>query len=102
MRTLYKQRREQFVLALQEAFGKDIRIELQAGGMHLVVRFNKEYDDQYLARHLNEAGLAVHALSAWVMEYPCGQGLIMSFTNVHSLDYARELAQRMKQITMSG
>lgn len=101
MRTLYKQRREQFVLALQEAFGNEIRIELQAGGMHLVVRFNKEYDDQYLARHLNEAGLAVHALSAWIMEYPCGQGLIMSFTNVHSLDYARELTQRMKQVTMS-
>jgi GntR family transcriptional regulator / MocR family aminotransferase len=101
MRSLYKQRREYFVQALTETFGSDVRIELQAGGMHLVVRFNKDYDDQYLTSHLNEVGLAVYALSSWVMEYPCGHGLIMSFTNVHSLEYARELAKRMKQITLA-
>jgi GntR family transcriptional regulator / MocR family aminotransferase len=102
MRSLYKQRRELFVQALLETFGNEVRIELQAGGMHLVLRFNKDYDDQYLARHLNEAGLAVYALSSWSIEYPCGQGLIMSFTNVHTLEYARELALRMKQIAISN
>ena len=99
MRTLYKQRRHYLVQALQEVFGSEVRIELQAGGMHLVVRFNKDYHDQYLAHHFNQAGLAVHALSSWTLQYPCGQGLIMSFTNVHSLDFARGLAQQMRNIT---
>ena len=98
MRTLYKQRRAMFVQALQEAFGDEVRIELQAGGMHLVVRFNKNYNDQYLAQHISETGLSVQALSSWVMEYPCGQGLIMSFTNIHSLEYARTLTQRLKDV----
>lgn len=98
MRTLYKQRRTFFVKALEEAFGSEVRIELQAGGMHLVVRFNNNYDDQYLAHHISESGLSVQALSSWVMEYPCGHGLIMSFTNIHSLEYARSLAQKLKQM----
>jgi GntR family transcriptional regulator / MocR family aminotransferase len=98
MRTLYKHRRAMFVQALNEAFGNEVRIDLQAGGMHLVVRFNKDYDDQYLAQHISETGLSVQALSSWVMEYPCGAGLIMSFTNIHSLEYARILAQNLKQV----
>lgn len=102
MRSLYKQRRELLTQALTEVFGQEVRIELQAGGMHLVVRFNKDADDQYLAQHLNEAGLAVKALSDWTLAYPCGHGLVMSFTNVHSLTYARELAQRMRQVVMAN
>ena len=86
------------VQALEEAFGDEVRIELQAGGMHLVVRFNKNYNDQYLAQHISETGLSVQALSSRVMEYPCGQGLIMSFINIHSLEYARTLAQRLKSV----
>ncbi len=98
MRTLYKQRRGIFVQALKEVFGDEVQIDLQAGGMHLVVRFNKDYDDQYVAGHIRESGLSVEALSNWTMEYPCGQGLIMSFTNVHSLEYARTLVQSLKEV----
>ncbi|TXG98942.1 MAG: PLP-dependent aminotransferase family protein [Nevskiaceae bacterium] len=97
MRVLYKRRREHLVQALYESFGKEISIELQAGGMHLVVRFNKTYEDRYLVRHLNEAGFGVRALSAWSAEYSNNQGLIMSFTNIHSLEYARQTVSRMKQ-----
>lgn len=74
-------------------------IELQAGGMHLVVRLNKINDDKYLVRHLNEAGFGTRALSDWGSEYYEGQGLIMSFTNVHSVEYAKELILRMKKST---
>ena len=102
MRTLYKQRRELLAQALTEIFGQAIRMELQAGGMHLVVRFNQDIDDQSLAQRLNQAGLGVKALSDWQLEAPCGQGLVMSFTNVHTLTYARELAQRMRQVVMTS
>ena len=102
MRTLYKQRRELLAQALTEVFGQAIRMELQAGGMHLVVRFNQDIDNQSLAQRLNQAGLGVKALSDWTLENPCGQGLVMSFTNVHTLTYARELAQRMRQVVMAN
>ena len=98
MRTLYKERRAMFAQALNEAFGEEVSIELQAGGMHLVVRINKNYDDQYLVQHIGQSGLSVQALSSWTLEHSCGNGLIMSFTNIHSLEYARSLALKLKQV----
>lgn len=98
-RSLYKLRRQFLVQALMEVYGEDVSIELQAGGMHLVVRLNKINDDKYLVRHLNEAGFGIRALSDWGSQYFEGQGLIMGFTNIHSTEYAKELILRMKKST---
>ena len=82
--------------ALAQAFGPRIRLDLQAGGMHLLMRFNEACDDKVLQSRLNAAGLAVHALSNWSVRHDCGQGLIMSFTNIRSADAAGKLAMRLK------
>jgi GntR family transcriptional regulator/MocR family aminotransferase len=102
MRALYKHRRGLLSQALTDIFGDEVHVDLQAGGMHLVVRLNKRYDDQYLTKHLNENGLAVQALSSWSEESDCEQGLVMSFTNIHSMEYANSIAQKIKQIITSS
>ncbi|NOT65649.1 MAG: PLP-dependent aminotransferase family protein [Methylotenera sp.] len=98
MRALYCHRRSLLVDALKKSFAEQIQISLQAGGMHLVIRFNQQYDDQYLAKHLNESGLAVHSLSSWSTKHDCGHGLLIGFTNIHSAEYAEMLVGRMKNI----
>ncbi|MBA3696278.1 MAG: aminotransferase class I/II-fold pyridoxal phosphate-dependent enzyme [Methylotenera sp.] len=94
---LYKHRRGLLGQALYDIFGDKVHVDLQAGRMHLV-RLNKHYDDQYLAKHLNENGLAVQALSNWPEDSDCVHGLVMSFTNIHSMEYANSIAQRLKQV----
>jgi GntR family transcriptional regulator/MocR family aminotransferase len=102
MRTLYKHRRGLLSQAIYDALGDEVHVDLQAGGMHLVVRLNKRYDDQYLVKHLNENGLAIQALSSWSEGSNCGQGLVMSFTNIHSIEYANSIAQRLKELIRSS
>ena len=100
MRVLYSYRRNLLVEALTSAFGNQLSIELQAGGMHLLVRLAGEYDDKRLAKHLNDNGLAVHALSNWRIEQDCGQGLMLGFTNIHSSQLAEALVDKLKALLM--
>jgi GntR family transcriptional regulator/MocR family aminotransferase len=96
MRSLYAERRQMLADALAQALGPRIRLDLQAGGMHLLMRFNEATDDKVLQSKLNAAGLAVHALSNWSVRHDCGQGLIMSFTNIRTAEEAGKLAMRLK------
>ena len=96
MRSLYAERRQMLADALTQAFGPRIQLDLQAGGMHLLMRFNEACDDKALQKKLNAAGLAVHALSNWAVRYDCGQGLLMGFTNIRTAEEAGQLAMRLK------
>ncbi|HEX5538838.1 MAG TPA: PLP-dependent aminotransferase family protein [Methylophilaceae bacterium] len=96
MRSLYAERRQMLADALTEAFGPRIRLNLQAGGMHLLMRFNEACDDKALQKELNAAGLAVHALSNWTVQHDCGQGLLMGFTNICTAEEAGKLVMRLK------
>jgi GntR family transcriptional regulator/MocR family aminotransferase len=82
MRALYATRRQALAAALTETFGARVSIELQAGGMHLLARFTDADDDTVLARRAAAAGLAPTALSSLAIAHDCGQGLLLSFTNV--------------------
>ena len=99
MRNLYSRRRALLSAALAKSFGQDIQIELQAGGMHLLMRFNQPCDDTALAQQLNANGLAVHALSDWAIEHDCGRGLILSFTNIDSAESAEQAVNKLKTVT---
>lgn len=102
MRSLYSYRRRLLVDALTNAFGNQLSIELQAGGMHLLVRLTGDYDDKQLVKHLNEHGLAVHALSNWRIEAGCGQGLLLGFTNIHSGQLAEALVDKLKALLIKS
>lgn len=95
MRTLYAERRDFLAKALEQVFGARLRVELQAGGIHLLARLNESEDDSALAARAQGAGLAVMALSQWARKYPCGSGLLLGFTNIASAEQALHLARRL-------
>ncbi|GER15780.1 MocR-like pyridoxine biosynthesis transcription factor PdxR [Variovorax boronicumulans] len=97
MRLLYARRRALLVEALHKAFGDSVRIDLQAGGMHLIARFEGHRDsDVLLARRAQAAGLNCQPLSARGTTAVESQGLLMGFTNVASPTQARQLATRLR------
>jgi GntR family transcriptional regulator / MocR family aminotransferase len=86
MRGLYAARRAALADALASAFGDRLAIELQAGGMHLLARVAASVSDTALARRANAAGLAPAPLSDTRVAHDCGQGLLLSFTNIAETD----------------
>jgi GntR family transcriptional regulator / MocR family aminotransferase len=94
MRGLYAARRAALAAALEGTFGDRVAIELQAGGMHLLARFRDAADDTVLARRATAAGLTPTALSGLAMAHGCGQGLLLSFTNIAESE-ADILARRL-------
>ncbi len=97
MRTLYRQRRLWLAEALTSALGDAMRIDLQAGGLHLLARLTQG-DDRRWAEAAQADGLAVQALSRWYLETPSAQGLLLGFTNVASAAEAVALARRLAQL----
>jgi GntR family transcriptional regulator/MocR family aminotransferase len=81
-RMLYADRRRCLATALHAAFGERVTVEMAAGGMHLLARFPGADDDSVLTKRAERAGLAATALSSLAMAHDCGQGLLLSFTNV--------------------
>jgi GntR family transcriptional regulator/MocR family aminotransferase len=67
--------------ALQQVFRNRIALELQPGGLNLVVRLRGRVQDKKLARLAQQAGLAVGELSNRIIEHDCGQGLLLGFAN---------------------
>jgi len=96
MRKLYADRRAAVAAALVDVFGRKIELQLQAGGMHLLARLpGCKSDVDWVARAASH-GLAPVALSEWRVEEDCGQGLLLSFTNIPPQN-AKEAALRLKQ-----
>ncbi|MBN9563188.1 MAG: PLP-dependent aminotransferase family protein [Alphaproteobacteria bacterium] len=86
MRGLYGARRAALASALTSVFGDRLAIELQAGGMHLLARVAGAASDVELVRQANAAGLAPTPLSDTCVAHDCGQGLLLSFTNIAETD----------------
>ena len=82
MRGLYAVRRSALAAALANAFGNRLQIGLQAGGMHLVVRPAAPIPDWELVLLCEKHGLSAVPLSAHVLKWGCGPGLLLSFTNI--------------------
>ncbi len=98
MRALYAARRSALAAALTGAFGDRATVELEAGGMHLLLRFPPETADDILARQARAAGLAPTALSSLTMAHGAGSGLLLGFTNIPEAE-ADMLAGRLRAAT---
>jgi len=82
MRALYAARRAALADALAAAFGDQLRVSLQSGGMHLLARPSGRVRDTMLVQLAETQGLAPAALSSLSVDGDCGQGLLLGFTNI--------------------
>ncbi|WP_217549192.1 PLP-dependent aminotransferase family protein [Pantoea sp. GbtcB22] len=94
MRTLYQQRRRMMLDALQACFPNVFDFELTDGGMHIVAFLPRGTQDTALAEIWQRHQLRVLPLSGWYMQTQKRYGLVIGYTNIRSLDQARELLQR--------
>jgi GntR family transcriptional regulator / MocR family aminotransferase len=96
MRGLYAARREALAEALAAVLGDRVKVDLKPGGMHLIARFADGVRDVASAKRAQAAGLAVEALSSRAIAHPCGQGLLLGFTNVAEAD-AKAMCRRLER-----
>ena len=96
MRSLYAERRRFLAQALEQVFGDQLQVDLQAGGIHLLATLSRDQDDRILSARAAQHGLSVYALSAWRVQAEGPPGLLLSFTNIASAQDASSLAQRLK------
>ena len=92
MKTLYAERRLALAKSLTKTL-KDVEIELQAGGMHLIAHFTRSETDKQLALQALKHGLAVTPLSIHCVEATPGPALLLSFTNIPVQSAPREAAR---------
>jgi GntR family transcriptional regulator/MocR family aminotransferase len=92
MRHSYAERRQWLEAALAvEGF----HVVPQLGGIQLVMSVAE--DDRRLAFRARELGLAVQALGDWRLGGQGEGGLLMSFTNISSMEQATALARRLRE-----
>jgi len=97
MRLLYAERRALTSRIFQEILGERIRIDLQAGGLHLLAKLGDHENDVMLAAQLRASGLALHPLSRWYLDAEPQQGLLLGFANIADAKEATRLALAIKQ-----
>ncbi|MFU1929143.1 PLP-dependent aminotransferase family protein [Bordetella hinzii] len=96
MRALYTTRRAYLAQALQQALARDLEVQTQAGGIHILARLRQASpSDAALAARARSAGLAVQPLSQWHMGQPAASGLLLGFTNIASPGMAAALVDRL-------
>jgi GntR family transcriptional regulator/MocR family aminotransferase len=89
MRQLYADRRRALAVALEQRLGNRVRVELQAGGIHLMAWLPSGTDDKALERQAGEQGLAPFALSHAATLAKPPPALALSFTNIPVEDAPR-------------
>ena len=95
MRKLYAERRQHAATALAGVLGKHVSIDLQPGGMHLILRLRGRRSDRRFVERMREAQLYGEALSDWTIGDATQNAVLLSFTNIDSPRTAEALARRM-------
>jgi GntR family transcriptional regulator/MocR family aminotransferase len=101
MRALYAQRRAWLVDALHARSRLPVRVDVQAGGMHVTGHLTRGLDDRAIAARAAQAGLAVQALSNWYLQAPAQRGLLMGFTNIRDQSEAQRIAAQLEDAIMN-
>jgi GntR family transcriptional regulator/MocR family aminotransferase len=102
MRSLYAQRRALLIDALHEHLGERLKVDQQAGGMHIVGHLPAGYDDGEVAEHARLLGLAAVRLSVCYAGSENTQGLMLGFTNVASAQQAGEVVALLAKAISSA
>jgi GntR family transcriptional regulator/MocR family aminotransferase len=98
MRKLYAERRRVTATSLENVLGNHLRIDSQAGGMHLVLRLRGRRSDRRLVLRMLEEGMYGEALTDWTMGNDGVSALLLNFTNVDSQRTAEVLGDRILRL----
>ena len=94
MMRLYSERRAALARALIDVFGEEVRIGLEANGIHLIAYFRTDLPDRELGARAAAMGPA--PLSPWTITRSLPPALILGFANVPA-DRARSEAERLAE-----
>jgi GntR family transcriptional regulator/MocR family aminotransferase len=98
MRKLYAARREATTAGLEGVLGKHVRIDLQPGGMHLILRLQGRRSDRRLVARMLEDGLYGEALTDWTIGSDGTSALLLNFTNIDSQATAEKFGRRILRL----
>lgn len=98
MRRLYAERRQFAADGLTAVLGKQMQVEPQPGGMHLVLRMKGYHTDRALAARMREHGMAALALSERGVLPHIPSALLLAFTNIDTQAKAQQLGQRIHKL----
>jgi GntR family transcriptional regulator/MocR family aminotransferase len=98
MRKLYAERREATAAGLEAVLGKQLRIDSQPGGMHLILRLQGRRSDRRLVARMRQDGLYAEALTDWTTGTDGASALLLNFTNVSSERTAENLGRRISRL----
>lgn len=98
MRKLYAERRDVTAAGLQSVLSKHMRIDLQPGGMHLILRLQGRRSDRRLVALMRTEGLYAEALSDWALGHDTPSALLLSFTNIKSQRISETLGKRIASL----
>lgn len=98
MRKLYGERRELATAGLTSVLNKHVSIDLQPGGMHLILRLKAQRSDRLLVARMLEDGLYGEALSDWTDRSDEGPAILVNFTNIGSQRAAEALGRRILKV----
>ena len=98
MRKLYAERRSLTATSLRKALTGRATIELQPGGMHLLLKLPAGQSDRELVSRMRNNGLYAEALTDWTTGGAEVSGLLVNFTNVDSVAVAENLARRVLKL----
>jgi len=98
MRKLYAERREATAVGLESVLGKHMRIDAQPGGMHLILRPQRQRSDSRLVARMRAEGLYGEAMSNWTMGPGAASALLLGFTNIESQSTAEKLGRRILKL----
>jgi GntR family transcriptional regulator / MocR family aminotransferase len=95
MRLRYAERSKALASAMNQRFGRAIRLTAPEGGLTLLATFPGRDPDTELVARARARGMAPAALSAHAVRHRGDGGVLMGFTNVRAED-AMEVAGRLK------
>ncbi len=98
MRKLYAERRDATAAGLESVLGRNVRIDSQPGGMHLILRLQARRSDRRLVARMRTEGIYAEALSEWTMHGEGAAALLLNFTNIDSQSTAQKLGERILRL----
>jgi GntR family transcriptional regulator/MocR family aminotransferase len=98
MRALYAARRGYLVDALAGTLGERLRMQPQAGGIHVLAHLAGRRSDRTVAAAAEAAGLALGALSEWRIRPLPQRALLMGFANFADAAQALAAVRRLEAV----
>lgn len=99
MRNLYRQRRQYLIDAIVHNLSEIFEIQMQSGGMHIVVKIINGQSSKQFAAVANQNGFGLESLDEWSMNSSNKQILMLGFTNIKNEAIADQYCKQLREIS---